>query len=372
MRYRVQYIHKVLLSVFVLIFIGAFQGHAANKPVQDDADVLFNKAHNDTEGVTQQPITGSGIVDLESGFGSSTQSITGSILFAQADQPDTNTGEDSAEDTPAETGAIPDLSPQPIKYKTSHFFLHSGAVILNPYTIKKNDEGKFMLEESGETDTNFFMEALYRNRYAWLGKTSDDYTAMDYEMRIGYAGVDSDSSGAVVSGAGDAYMEYSIGILSPLRDLKAMNADDASYSCNLEILAGFVTDKGAQDLHFYWGIGPAVAVGVPYSGDANTNNKRRIEIIGGIYFGHTDKPEFADDDTREIESQNDLPEFKLKQSAIWRGDIHFPIGENGFLTFRGRFVSNLEDEGINPWNLALGYTLPVDVFTNSISSIVKQ
>ena len=59
------------------------------------------------------------------------------------------------------------------------------------------------------------IEALYRNRYAWQDKEFRPYSAMDYEMRLGAAGADNDPSGAVVSGGGDAYMEFSIGKLLP-------------------------------------------------------------------------------------------------------------------------------------------------------------
>ena len=241
-----------------------------------------------------------------------------------------------------------------------------------------------MLEQSGKTDATVFVEAVYRNRYAWLDKepksdklrsqkkeeTFGDkldrlFYMMDYEMKLGWASTDDDPSGAVVSGAGDAYMEFSVGRLI-LYDLSPKEANDVSWSFNIEGLTGLVTDKGAQDIHCYGGVGPVISVGIP-----NENN-RKFEILGGVYFGEADKPQFIDNDTREIDSKNDLPKFSHESVAIWRGDIHVPFGDNGFLTVTGRFYLNLEGEDINPWSLALGYTIPVEPILSSISSFVKQ
>lgn len=264
-------------------------------------------------------------------------------------------------------------------YKTPFFFLHAGALRLNPYTITKNQTGEYMLESSGDADTRFFIEALYRNRYAWVGKQpKKNWRALDYEMRLGIAATDSDPSGAVVSGAGDAYMEFSIGYLHRnlgklgLNNLDTASSEGVRWTFNLESIAGFVTDRGAQDLHFYWGVGPVVVVGIPYAGAKENGKNRRIEVLGGTYFGQTDMPQFVDDDSREVESEKDFPKFRCEAAAIWRGDIHFPFGENGFVTITGRFTSNLGHEGINPWNIAIGYTIPVEAITDSVSTLFKQ
>jgi hypothetical protein len=263
-----------------------------------------------------------------------------------------------------------------IKYDTSLFFLHSGGILLNPYTIEEDEEGKFMLKDSGETDTHFFIEAMYRNRYAWQDKELKPWKvllAMDYEMRLGFASTENDPSGAVVSGAGDAYMEFSIGKLLPfLNNIPRAKSEAVKWVTNGELLTGFVTDKGAQDLHLYFGYGPVVSVGIPYKNTETEESRRTIEILGGIYFGMVDKPQLENDETTEVKSKNGLPEFALEWAAIWRGDIHFPTGKNGFLTIGGRFISNLEGESINPWTISIGYTIPVEVITDSVSKLFNQ
>lgn len=133
-----------------------------------------------------------------------------------------------------------------------------------------------------------------------------------------------------------------------------------------------MTDKGAQDLHLYWGAGPVVAVGIPYIAAKTNGKSRRIEVMGGAYFGQTDMPQFVSDASREIKSEKGFPKFRNEAATIWRGDIHFPFGENGFVTITGRFTSNLGHEGINPWNIAIGYTIPVEVITDSVSTLFKQ
>ncbi|MEJ2642103.1 MAG: hypothetical protein P8010_21280 [Desulfosarcinaceae bacterium] len=264
-----------------------------------------------------------------------------------------------------------------VEYNTALFYIHTGGVLLNPYTIKKDETGTFMLEDSGATEAHFFIEAMYRNRYAWQDKEllqgRKKGWEMDYEMRLGVASTNNDPSGAVVSGAGDAYMEFSVGKLIPgLNNIPVAKSQGVKWVTNAEALTGFVTDKGAQDLHFYWGIGPVVSVGIPYRNTERGENGRTIEVLGGIYFGQTDKPQFVDDDTRAVKSENDYPEFTLEWAAIWRGDIHFPMGRNGFLTIGGRFTSNLGSSGINPWNISIGYTIPVEVISDSVSRLFNQ
>ncbi len=260
-----------------------------------------------------------------------------------------------------------------IDYNTALFFVHSGGILLNPYTIKRNADGNFMLEDSGDSDTRFFVEAMYRNRYAWQNKALRNKWAMDYEMRLGIAGADNDPTGAVVSGAGDAYMEFSIGKLIPnLNNIPRAKSEGVKWVTNAELLIGIITDEGAQDLHFYYGLGPTVSVGIPLLDADAKDTGRLIEVLGGAYFGMTDKPQLVSGDTNEVKSKDGYPEFALEWSLIWRGDIRFPIGNNGFVTMGGRFTSNLEGEGINPWSVAIGYTIPVEVITDSVNKLFNQ
>ena len=262
-----------------------------------------------------------------------------------------------------------------VTYKTPYFFLHAGAMLLNPYAIvKDNITDEYMLKESGDADTRYFVEAMYRNRYAWIDKKPKlPKFALDYEMRLGIAGSDSDPSGAVVSGAGDAYMEFSVGYLVPtVNNLDRAVNEGVRWTFNAEGLVGFVTDKGAQDIHLYWGAGPVVAVGIPYDDDTKSDHHRRIEVIGGFYFGKTDIPQFADGTSSAIKSENGFPKFKSETSCIMRGGIHFPFKKNGFVTITGRFTKNMEKETIDPWNIAIGYTIPVEVITDSLNKLFNQ
>lgn len=267
-----------------------------------------------------------------------------------------------------------------VKYKTRYFQLNTGAVLLNPYTIKKNAANKFTLDETGSTDSHFFTEIYFKHRAAWLDRDcSKQSSCGDGDFRIGFVSTGKDSSGAVVSGAGDAYVELSIAPANiwPKQDYPDPNKGQSihdtpviSYHIVLpEFFGGLVTDKGAQAIHYYGGVGPAIVFGAPYL------DNRKVEALTGLYYGVTQSPQFVDNDTREVESRNDLPSFKSFPSWIWRADVNLPMGDSGFLSFKGRFsyLTDRNDSGhINPWTVSIGYTIPPDVIFDSIAKIVKQ
>lgn len=267
-----------------------------------------------------------------------------------------------------------------VKYKTRYFQLNTGALILNPYTIKKNAANKFLLEETGSTDSHFFTEIYFKHRAAWLGRDcSKESFCGDGDFRIGFVSTSQDSSGAVVSGAGDAYVELSVAPANiwPKQDFPDPNKGQSihdtpviSYHIVLpEFFGGLVTDKGSQAIHYYMGVGPALVFAMPYS------DNRKVEALTGIFYGVTQSPQFVDNQTREVESRNDLPIFKSIPSWIWKADVNLPMGDTGFLSFKGRFsyLIDRNDSGhINPWTLSIAYTIPPDVIFDSIAKIVKQ
>ncbi len=293
---------------------------------------------------------------------------------------------DQPKSEPAQTKS--ETAPPQIEYKTKSFILQMGAVILNPYTIKKDQNGNFMLAESGETDTRFFVEALVKQRNAWLEYKLCQW-CFDGEVRLGLNSTDKDASGAVVAGGGDAYMEINVGFrlsdyLSQQKKLKDylrqggeqkqfLGKTNVFYSFNFpELIAGFVTDKGSQDIHVYYGGGAVAVFGIPYYDVDNYDvdkKSRIIEFLAGTYAGAVELPRLIGD-TREVKKKNDFPDFEYKFAAIWRGDIRFPIGENGFFTVNGRFYTFTDT--INPWTVSLGYTIPIDKVYDSIKNLINQ
>lgn len=263
------------------------------------------------------------------------------------------------------------------KYKTRYVLVNIGAVTLNPYTIKKNAAGKFELSETGDTDTHFFTEVYFKHRASWLERNCDNkkwHECADGDFKIGFTSTGKDSSGAVVSGAGDAYMELSLGFVQkhdfPTEEGKQIS-ESAIISYNFpEFFGGLVTDKGSQAMHYYYSIGPAIVASAPFTGD------RRIEAMTGLYYGRTQSPKFADTTAREVVVKNDYPFFEDYNTWIWRADVHLPIGESGFLTVNGRFyyINNRDDKAgtINPWTVSIGYTVPTEHIFDSIAKIIKQ
>lgn len=267
-----------------------------------------------------------------------------------------------------------------IDYSTKYFLLHAGAVLLNPYTLKKNQTtGNFELESTGKTDTHYYVELLYKHRNAWWKDGPNDkpnnssnsclevlrkWDYWDIDGRIGFASSNSDPSGAVVAGAGDAYLEVSAG---PSWMIPNDDNDDR-ISVGIEALGGLVTDKGSQSIHNYYGFGPVISVGIPFKTKSNDiEHNRKVEIVGGIYKGWADMPKFKGEDTLEVEVKNKLPVFESQESVITRGEAHIPVGQAGFLIISGKYYTFLNKRGtVSPWTVSLGYTIPIEKFADGI------
>lgn len=240
-------------------------------------------------------------------------------------------------------------------YDTKHFFIHTGVVTLNPYTITRdpndlkdpNDKasGKFKLRPAGESDTHVFLETLFRRRTAWLNKSCPREGWLriipdDYEVRLGFYGLRESkggAQGAAISGSGDAGGEMNIGwnIFKPAADSHLIL--DIRHTLNIEAVYGLITDRAALDIHNYYGLGIVSVWGVPFKPVNNTTTPRNLEILGGIYLRKIKVPAFSDSTSTVVEEMNGFPKFSETKAITFRLNFHLPFGKNGFLTMAGQF-----------------------------------
>ncbi len=259
------------------------------------------------------------------------------------------------------------------------FFLTVGAVLLNSYLIE--DEILFsqpvqVIEPSGQ-DLSVFVEALFKRRRAWSNERTFSAAThcfevlhpleLDYEVKIGFAGGDSDVTG--LAGASDAYAELLVGV--PLLDsgpINPRNPRSDRSTLNLDLLAGFVTDHEAEEVNGYYGLGPSMAFGINAS---SAEHSRRIELELGIYAGYVSIPDlesrFGSDAV--VETRQGFPDYRLEFMPIARMEAHIPVGKRLFLTLSGRFGTQWgsDDFKVTPWNVGLGITIPFALLTESVA-----
>ena len=278
-------------------------------------------------------------------------------------------------------------------YSTKLFYINAGIATLNPYKISPDpvDPTKFVIADSGETESRPFVELYFRHRNAWLGEEHNNHRYEttskgkkdklrrivlpdDYEFRIGYSGFREDDGsttpGSTISGAGDAYGEMSFGYnLTKLR-----STEDSDIWSNIEFLYGLTTDRNSQKIHHYLGAGIATVGGFDISVDVDgTFTPRRLEFLAGAYYGEISVPNLKDTDSREVKSHNGYPAFETENTIILRGDVHVPITERGYITLAGRFYDLIDsDAAIDPWSISLGITFEIERLGKSIADLTDS
>ncbi|MEM7396421.1 MAG: hypothetical protein AAF492_29145, partial [Verrucomicrobiota bacterium] len=270
---------------------------------------------------------------------------------------------------------------------SQYVFFHGGLISLNPYDINRMNDA-FVLESSDDSDLKLFLEVVFRHRTAWLdpedwvfadrtlrlcdvlggipGLSDGDRTTTnivdrllpqfdlvpkDYEIRIGLSGIggsEGDATGSTVAGAGDAYLEGSAGWriwtagMYDKNNQPYQGEDRPSLrsSFNFEILGGISTDRELNDVHDYLALGVATVWGIDPTDYNRAQDRRRIELVAGVYWGEVEVPVFLSpnlvpeelEGQRVIASNNGSVDFDDESGTMIRGDVHFPMGDNGYFT----------------------------------------
>lgn len=329
------------------------------------------------------------------------------------------------------------------EWYSKYWFLHWGVAVLNPYKLtligkdmlskaatSEHDgtkgypaeyEGYYKLDNKSETDTNWYIEALFRHRKAWIqGEDSThaqgarnvwdwwtkdgpknlcrrklSHPFFDYEVKMGVVGTGDKKTGSAIAGSGNAYGEFSIGL--PLySDIHSDN--NVSHSFNAEYLFGFVTDRGTQKVHTNEAYGITLVWGIPIAKvtkevtskktlavkDINsekaqksglfvsnvTTEWRKIELLIGIYSSRVPIPKFDDNDginqklKKVVKFNGGYPAFNNVNATLIRLETHVPWGKDGFFTLSGLFYTGTKD--VSPWSLRIGTTIFIDKIVKNL------
>jgi len=252
-------------------------------------------------------------------------------------------------------------------------YLEAGFISLNPYTITKTED-KFTIDDASDTDSSFYIGVIFRHRGAWLypedrlkykksgcnktlNRLGEIFLAKDFEVKFGFANQNEKATASTIAGAGESFAEGSLGW--PIVESEYDTNNNIATTFNFELLGGLTTDSEFQDIHDYYGAGFASiwGIGLQRSPDGKApNDRRKVEIIVGGYYGVVETPEFVGDD-RTLKSSNGFVDFENQEAVLLRADFRIPDNNRGYFSLGGRYWAGLDD--LNPWSITIGYSYPL-------------
>jgi hypothetical protein len=264
-----------------------------------------------------------------------------------------------------------------------------GVALLNPYKITRDPTtNKLMLDQKGGTDTNTFVEGLFRFRADWDGQEfrpsetnwQHHLLPAHFELRLGAViGGNNEINGSAIAGGGDVYGEVALGwpvahfTLDPVvkaatsKDTKDVHA--ASGVVDLGLLLGDATDRSAQNTHGYYGVGLAGT----WRFAAGTETVQSSEVVIGGYLARVDVPKFVNGTSREIDTrQGDLPAYHMRTALALRGDMRIAVGDASYLTFTVRLFDGIGQKlEVKPWSVGIGYTVEISSLATALNKGVQ-
>ncbi|MCK4739032.1 MAG: hypothetical protein KAT46_03710 [Deltaproteobacteria bacterium] len=292
----------------------------------------------------------------------------GEVIVTGADEAD---GEEEGEPTEEEEEASAHNEPD---YNTQNFFMHAGKIMLNPYKIIGDATTGYKLENSGDSDANEFIEFVYRDRTAWSKpESASEYFNPDFEFRLGYynAKSDDESNGAITPGSSNASYEISLGhslnCNIPFITDRCAFKKGRMYTINLDGIYGLITDKQNHRIHDYYGLGIVMPISI-HAYKTDSEKIRNLEILVGLYNMKLNVPKFVDNVNFDIEqTTRGFPKFKKDRFTTLRGDVHFPFGENSYLTLASRFhLQDDKEDKILPWSISIGATIAIESIVDTL------
>jgi hypothetical protein len=230
----------------------------------------------------------------------------------------------------------------------------------------------------------------------------------DFQARVGYvfdggspAGLSSLASGSNVYGD----LIGGINLIRASMPTSSPEETPVRASVNLEGLISLTTDTDSVDVHGRYLVGPALAVGVPLlrlpqpandkggddekddaddekddadRDDADTKNDSKaadssdlpkpggiVEMVARLGAVNIDVPSFKNHKTREVETENDLPDFSGEWGLGLDLELNIPIAERaGYITARASINEFITPA---PWGVQLGYTIPLSTLTGLVT-----
>lgn len=287
----------------------------------------------------------------------------------------------------AET-AIATNAQDPILYTSNWFRAHAGAIALSPYELRRNADGRFELNKSGD-QTTAYLELDFFGREAWLSpedrldRNADvglDFIAEwaipdDYEARLRFL----DDSGTSIDDAesaagGDISLETSVGwniVGIGLRDRVdcLRNPQDKKLpqgTINLDVGAGFVTDRDTIDGHGYLQAGLATVWSIPLQ--LTETKWRPATVYTFLGYGIFDFPKF-DTDLVQYE-ETPLAQFSSLGALSARMDVSVPLAGSFDAVAGIRYWDPLGSSRTpEAWSVFVGVSLPLGRILNAVSNV---
>lgn len=128
-----------------------------------------------------------------------------------------------------------------------NFMITTGAIMLNPFTIEKNEDGNYEIKGESESEAKFYVEMIARHRPAFFGEAKNPNSILkhfiptDLEGRMGFVTSSDDISGSTIAGSGECFLDLSLGW--------CVYSACSSTSFNVEGFFSLVTDREFQDIH---------------------------------------------------------------------------------------------------------------------------
>ncbi len=287
--------------------------------------------------------------------------------------------------SPTQTATVAPSATPILAQNVQHFFIHTGVIALNSFGINPppaNSGGPSTINKISVA--NPFLEVVAKNRLAWNYSTNgmdslnprfngiDAWFLTDQELTLGYAFSGNEGSTGVVTGAGQAFLEFNASLITLYA--KPINEIGNTSTLNLEGLYGFTTDSYSQQIHNYFGVGPVFVLGIPTSAD---QSGQKVQFLSGLYASWFQVPDttLGSGSTIIINSNElGLPQYRNEQGIIGRVEFDLPISTDQYLTAEGRFgypwggFWGEDSNDLDPLTLKVGWTISTDTLANSIKA----
>lgn len=275
--------------------------------------------------------------------------------------------------TPPATNNPPSTNPPSLALGPSisqYFDVEVGMAVLRPFSITASTArpGKFSFDAGG-TDVRGMVQGIFQDRWAWKIKNTaptenvwiwEDFSA-DFEARLGYAYGSSGSQSSSTTGSGDGFGEASVGF--NLLKIGQKDPNSPLIALNIEPFAGFVSDSEYSILHIAYGIGPALALGVPLP-----NSRPNLELLLRTGWARVDSPVFIAPNLVDSDGDGN-PRFESKNAAAITAEIRLPVlvlkssqtagsdtPQYGYLAF-GADYYKLAGNGPDQWSLYAAFSV---------------
>lgn len=269
--------------------------------------------------------------------------------------------------------------------------VQTGYILFNPFTITpiQSSGGPTRYKfQNGSAQSSGFVEAIYKNRYAWrwdpndtatvakgywLGQ-KDPYTGetypLDLELRGGFTFGGNNNQSSPTIGTGEGYGSISLG----LDVYRAFTGNERLTITTFgpEIFAHINSDRQFSLIHPTAGIGAAFAAGIPIGqGKDSTGRAEILARVGPVY---TDVPrlgglgpEVVGGTTNFVTlvntDGNGIPIFQMKPAIQSTVEARFSLNKQAFVGFGGSY-SKLFDHGPDTWEMYASMTISFETLAN--------